>query len=304
MRLFVIYRSTGPDNDKDRPAFFSKQLCLLSFLRSAESSGQLGEVVFLNDGPLADDRLKLMNDSGEVIALPGVGKSRSLRAALSMLETKGWSDADTVYLAEDDYIFHPDAMLALATAVDAIPQASYFSLYDYPGDYRPIDPAAVGRAPRRWHNSIFFAGDRHWRSTMSTTHSFAARIGILRHDSWIHWLGSRSSDPMDFAAWLAIQGLGVYKLVHALGTGSGIPTNRSIARAVIHGLWSSPGSSPPRLLVSPMPSLATHVQSGYLAPGIDWEAVAADTAEWAGSRAEGVRHSRIASTAPPTTAAT
>jgi hypothetical protein len=293
MKLSVIYRSTGPesgptrpDTGKARPAHFSKLVSLLSFLRSMESSKELDQVVFLNDGPMPNDRLELMAASGEIVNLPGLGKSRSLRAALSLVDTRGWDDTDIVYLAEDDYLYQPESLTSLASAAKDIRQASYFSLYDYPGHYvsSTIDPGAERLVPRRLETHVFWAGGRHWRSSMSTTHSFAARVSALRQDSWVHWLGTRAAEPSDFAMWLASQGLGAYRLVHLIGKGRGIPTNRALARAALRALLSRRGFASRRLLISPMPSLATHLESKYLAPGIDWAYVAADTSKWARSR--------------------
>ena len=56
-------------------------------------------------------------------------------------------------------------------------------------------------------------------------------------------------------------------------------------------IWRSTQGVPPfrlkvpkRLLVSPIPSLATHVESDHLAPGREWGAVANEVLEWAAAR--------------------
>lgn len=250
MSLRVLYRSTGPGNRKSRPPFFDKAMCLASFLRSVETV-EGAEIVFLNDGPIPATRLKVMSSTGQVMSLPGLGNSASYRLAVSLATRSQLGHEDLVFLAEDDYLYLPDAFPALLTAAQALPFVSYFSPYDHVDRYRRSDDADRGLS------RVFVAGPRHWRTVESTCMTYLARLGALRRDSWIHRAGSRNISPRDRMIWRAVQRIGRYRILPRAGAG------------------------PPHRLVSALPALATHLEDGQLAPMIDWADVAHDIRSWA-----------------------
>jgi hypothetical protein len=250
VRLRVLYRSTGPGNLKRRPPFFDKALCLASFLRSVETV-EGPEIVFLNDGQIPPPRLKAMNEVGQVLPLTGIGNSASYRLAVSMATRKAYGDDDLVFLAEDDYLYLPEAFPVLLASVQALPSVTYFSPYDHVDRYRRTDDADRGLS------RIVLAGGHHWRTAESTCMTYLARVGGLRRDSWIHRAGSRNISPRDRLIWRAVQRIGRFRI---------LPRRQGGRR---------------HRLVSALPALATHVEDGQLAPVIDWENVALDTREWA-----------------------
>lgn len=243
--IHFVYRATHATNRKNRPGFFDKSVALASFLRARERVRGDAEILFLLDGPFPAEGAARLERVGEVERHPGRGNGGSYRRALELPAERRWPDGDLVYLAEDDYLYVPEAFERLEDAARGIPEAAYFTLYDHPDRYRRDDDADGGRS------RVFLAGGRHWRSVESTCLSFAARTGALRRDLWIHRLGSRGEIPEDRTIWRAVQGLGRF-------------------------FWRRPR----RVLVSPLPSLATHLETEHLAPGVDWEAVAASAREW------------------------
>jgi hypothetical protein len=58
-------------NTKGRPAYYGKLLALSSLVRSVANVCRPVEVIFLNDRPITDDRLRVTRRPGEVVALPG-----------------------------------------------------------------------------------------------------------------------------------------------------------------------------------------------------------------------------------------
>jgi len=243
--IHALYRSSAAVNRKNRPGFFDKETALASFLRAAREAGPAVEVVFLNDGPLPGRVAGWMREAGEVVEAAGLGNSGSYRRALAEALARDWPETDLVYLVEDDYLHLPPALSILAEASTEIPRASYFTLYDHPDRYRRADDADRGRT------RMFLGGGRHWRSVESTCLTYAARLGALRRDAWIHRWKSRGTVPLDRDIWRAVQGLARYR-------------------------WRFPR----RLLVSPLPSLATHLEREHLAPGVDWAEAAAEARAW------------------------
>ena len=169
--LYLIYRSSGATNLKNRPEFFDKSVALGSFLRAAEGIDTPHTVLFLNDGPIPEDRARLMRGSGRVVELPGLGNSGSYLKAVAEATAPEFAEADLVLLSEDDYLYLPAAFRELVTAAEAIPEASYFTLYDHRDRYTRTDDADGARA------RVYLAGDRHWRTVESTCMSYGARVG-------------------------------------------------------------------------------------------------------------------------------
>lgn len=248
--LHFIYRSSGGTNLKNRPEFFDKSVALGSFLRAVEGVDTPRRVLFLNDGPIPEDRARLMRGAGRVVELSGLGNSGSYLRAVTEATAPGLADTDLAYLSEDDYLYLPAAFRDLVTAAEAITEASYFTLYDHRDRYTRTDDADGGRA------RVFLAGAHHWRTVESTCMSYGVRVWALRGDARIHAWASRGVIPEDRAMWRRIQRLGV----------------RGLLRRGRHRL------------VSPIPTLATHLETEYLAPGVDWRAVAEDTRLWLASR--------------------
>ena len=50
--LHIIYRSYGGENLKNRPDFYSKLVCLYSFIDSVLMIDEEVKLIFMNDGPI------------------------------------------------------------------------------------------------------------------------------------------------------------------------------------------------------------------------------------------------------------
>jgi hypothetical protein len=274
MTLRIVYRSSQSPG-KNRPSFFEHRLGLLSFLRALAAYEGECHVTFLNDGPIPDDRLELMQGMGELFPLTGIGNSPSYRQGLAYLERTA-ADDDLVYMVEDDYLHREEALNVLAAAARELPDVDYFSLYAGPPDYHGRDDQ--DRRPR-----TFTAPAGTWRTVESMTMTFAARMGTLRQDSWIHWLGTQKPFPDDRRIWHVTQGLGPHRLLSA-AAGVDIPARDGLVlRHLVKGLLAG-RERRRRLLVARVEPLATHAEAGVLAPGVDWEEVARSTSEWDAAR--------------------
>lgn len=243
----MIYRSTGGANRKRRPAYFDKLVSVLSLIRSAVECPDDVELIFVNDGPMTEPRLRVMEQYGSVVSLAGIGNSASYRRAVSLVASENWPDTDIVYLCEDDYLHVPRALTVLVKAAEAIPRGSYFGLYDHP------DRQARAQHPARGAASVL-VGPNDWQPVESVCMTFAARVGALRADRWLHWLWTVPHTPRDQKLWLTLQRLGPFRFLPR-----------------VHR----------RVLLSAVPGCATHLEDGVIASDIDWNAIAADTKQWA-----------------------
>lgn len=270
MTLRVVYRSSQ-STGKDRPPFFDQRVGLLSFLRALDAGPADCRVTFVNDGPVPEDRISLMRPAGEIVQLDGLGNSGSYRQALAYLERTAHDD-DLVYLVEDDYLHLEPALACLVEAAGALPQVDYFSLYRAPPGFHGRDDRDSRPALRAE------AAGRSWTSAESTTMTFGARMGALRRDSWIHWLGTQKPYPDDRRIWLLTQGLGPLRILRA-AAGVDLPAWDGLL--LRHVVRNAVRRDRRRVLVSPVEPLATHAERAVLSPGVDWEAVTTETLRWA-----------------------
>jgi hypothetical protein len=264
VRFLVVYRCTPRENAKWRPDWYSKQLCLASFLRAFEACSPRPELVFWADGEMPAPMLAAMHGAGEVLRATRSGGAGSYLSAVDLaLERLG--DDDLVYLAEDDYLYTEDAFSALLTAAAELPQASYFGLY----------------ASILWNRSLGYrVGDTLWHTAESTTLSFGARAGALRADRRLHGLTLRVGAAVDTELCLAYGGVTPYPWRRIAGD---LRLKRGIGRAWANAIaWRR--AFRPHVLVATHPPRATHVELPYLATGTDWDEVARESAGWAAAR--------------------
>jgi hypothetical protein len=300
--LHVVYRSYGGENRKNRPAYYSKSLALASLLRALTVARRRIEVVFLNDGPIPDQRLLAMGNAGEIVALPGVGNKRSLLTALALPSKRGWPARDVVWFAEDDYLYQPDALDQLIAAADLAPAADYLGLYALIGDR----PPQGGRVPDwitipmgRSAGGAVTVDGHDWQVALATTATFGARVEAIRADRHAFALSLATSSTWDYTACLAYQGFRPFSWRRLAADPR--PGRRSMHRRA-RTLAAVPGRVAVnvaairlrrrrRLLLAADPALCTHLESGHLACGSDWSSVAVETADWAAS--QGIRIGQV-----------
>lgn len=273
MTIRLVYRSSGTENTKPRPGFYSKSLALASLLRAVDRCDEVMSIVFLNDAPIPRDALDMMGETGEVVNQAGLNLARSYREAVTIPGARGLPDSDVAYISEDDYLFRPEAFVRLAEASREIPEADYFAFYATPDPSGRRHPTSSGV---------------DWRVAKSTTSSFGARISTLAADRWFHLLGCRAQGDFDRAICTAYAGRRPYRWNEVLPHPAGLFRLKTAAAGIVARAALNLGSyrvrRQPRTLVTGIPSLATHMEDPHLAEGVDWGGVATDTARWAEQR--------------------
>jgi hypothetical protein len=87
-------------------------------------------------------------------------------------------DESAVYFLEDDYLHRPGWLQVLREGL-SLPGISYVTLYDHRDKYD--DPRY-----RNLSSRLLLSPSTHWRTTPSTTHTFACFVKTLRRDASIH----------------------------------------------------------------------------------------------------------------------
>jgi hypothetical protein len=142
-------------------------------------------------------------------------------------------DDDIVYLLEDDYL-HREGWGDVLKEIFESSNVDYVSLYDHMDKYIPgyFNVNAQG-----FVTQLFCTNSYHWRSTPSTTNSYAMKFSTLKRDIDIHY------------KWCDYEKVGKVTQDHAK----------------FCELWNS-GKS----LVTPIPGYSTHVENELMSPTIDW----------------------------------
>jgi hypothetical protein len=288
--LHVIYRSYGGENSKGRPDFYSKRLALASMVRAFAAVSKPSEIIYLNDGPIPTDRLSIMEQTGEIIAASNLGNVGSIRTALRLPTARAWSPEDLVWFAEDDYLYHPNGLKSLCQAANLCGRADYFGLYALIGNRMPNGNSPEDmRVPEQWkpENPEFIEGVT-WRKALSTTSTFGARVQTVEADRRMMFAAMRCGGAFDHSKCLAYQGFTPYppwylaNSIRAAEGSAGVARAAIVAfiRATFNVYAATRRKSARRVLIASDPSLATHLESAFMADGSDWKACAKEAFEW------------------------
>lgn len=291
--MYIVYRSFGGENQKGRPAFYSKSVALASLIRAVE--GTDARIIYLNDGPIPPERLRLMEKTGEIVQIEGgpVGMRGSYRAAVSLPLKRKMTDDDVVYFSEDDYLYHGEAIRALISAAEKLPEASYFALYaSTPRHANPGEFPNGYTTPPVWVAQPDVVVDAlTWAHVVSTASTFGARVSALRADRDIFeeamWPFKRRL--LDHETCIVYQGVTPYTAKELLWgrTGEYPFTPYGVVRRlgltpfrVMLNVRAQFQRTPHRLYAVD-PNLACHLETRVMTPGRDWAALADEVAAWA-----------------------
>jgi hypothetical protein len=294
-RLHVLVRSYGGENMKDRPAYYSKLTCLASVIRAAQALSPPADLLFVNDGPIPEDREVMMRSAGEVVQLAAGSNRASYRTAVQLAVRRDWDDHDLVWFAEDDYLYTPRAFEHLMAAAEApaLAGADYFSMYGGSAFDTSSGRLHAKERPERGaagDPSAKMVGDLAWYRGLATTSTFGVRRAALLEDAPLLRLMPYTGGAWDRTSCLTLQGLRPFtreELAEDL-----LPFRREPAsrwpRALVRGivrLALSPRalrrSSRRRLMYGSDPDQAGHLELAHLSPGTDWEKLSAETRAWA-----------------------
>ncbi|MGB7978321.1 MAG: hypothetical protein WCF19_04075 [Chlamydiales bacterium] len=201
---------------KQRPAGFSKEACYRNLLATLDERIRLTH--FLDTARDGDHFLK-----GQAIEINEGTEAGSFLRMLEYVASLALHPDQIVYFLEDDYLHRPgwiDVLLeGFSTAAD------YVTLYDHLDKYTLYPKLS---------SKIFATASCHWRTTPSTTNTYAMRFSTLKEDFSIHRrfsLGRKITADHDKFCFLKKRGA---------------------------------------MLISSIPGWATHADVEYASPCINW----------------------------------
>lgn len=230
--------AAGGSFNKQRPEWFDKRRCFLNFLSVFGPTH-----LFVIADCVSDDTRKWLESK---VSPSQISYTKHRSGAFSFLHAARMAaslpDNTKVYFSEDDYLHAEDCKQCLVEALDI---SDYATGYDAGDKY--INAGTVGEDgcvgnPLITGDSevtrLYLTKFCHWKETNSTTMTFSAKAGMIKKDYPIYEKYCSSGYPRDFNMWLEIL------------------------------------SIPNRKLISAVPAKATHCETAYLAPILDWQAIA------------------------------
>ena len=220
----VFFRTTSNTTGKHRPEWFSYKKCFENFSNEFKDD----DVTIFFDG----DCFEIETDFKIVYTKAG-SETKSFKNLIEYIRDQNYDDDEIIYIVEDDYIHKEGASKVLKEAFEEIPNVYYVTLYD---NYDKYTPYYYERYAPNFPIQILISKSVHWRTTPSTTNTFACRLKTLKEDFDIHERYSpddkmNSDDHLKFIT-----------------------------------LWNKG-----RNVISCVPGYSTHVENVLMSPCVNWE---------------------------------
>jgi len=198
----------------------------------------------------------------EIIHLNGIGNQKTFLMQLDILTEQ--KDSDLVYLAEDDYIYQSDQFKEMIDFIQSYDDVHFISPYDHLDYYT-----------EEMHEKLFrirVSKDKHWRMATSTTCSFLTKKKILQKTKRVFRTYARWKNT-DGPMWFSLTKYNVFNPFTFIKWVFTSRLQRNfIILAWMYNFWQILFGKRWKLW-TPMPSIATHLESPFLSPVVNWDSI-------------------------------
>ena len=235
-------------------------LCLKSF-KDSLGSLKVKIWVLLDNCPKEYEELfrsHFSSEELEFLYLQSVGNKGTFELQMKILLEQDFSQY--VYFAEDDYFYLPDQFVSMVKFLSENPDVDFISPYDHL-DYYNLDL-------HKHDNLIRIANGKHWRTANSTCLTFLTKKNILQETKSV--FNSYMDGNYDASLWISLTKKKVLngkaivqyffkdKFLYDVVKQAWLKCWKQIIFGRKFSLWV------------PIPSAATHMDSNYLSPNVDW----------------------------------
>ena len=178
IQVFVRHCFYSPNTElrgHARPTWFDKAAVFENLISTTDHS--LADIHVVYDehfGGLQDSFLKSYK---KITVINAGNEANSFLKTLDLVYSSDFSDETIIYLLEDDYLHRPNWCSILLEGF--LLPIEYVSLYDHLDKY-------VGKQYKSLSSQLFATKSCHWRTTPSTTNTYASRFSRLKEDKAIH----------------------------------------------------------------------------------------------------------------------
>lgn len=213
---------------KPRPTWFDREKIFDSFISTLDE--RVDYTAFHDSGNGSIEEHFLQNKNVNKVSMLGGNDAQSFLNVLNYVVEQKYDDNDIIYFLEDDYLHKAGWIDIMLEGFEYI-GADYYTLYDHPDKY-------YLQMYESLQSKIIATPSIHWRTTPSTTNTYACKFETLKKHLDIH---IQYCDLVE--KWTKDHD----KFTH---------------------LWKI-GSN----LISCMPGYSTHVEGNMLSPTINWETI-------------------------------
>lgn len=263
-KLAIAYR-IYPGVSKS-PAVFSdnkyslSELCLKSFAEAIKNIDTKIWVI-LDNCPAEYHQLfrNYLGPSVEFIDTPGIGNGKTFVKQMDILLSQNFSE--NVFFAEDDYFYLPNAFDDLLEFADSSTHPDFLTPYDHK-DYYDVDLHNYRKT------TLPFSDKINWTTESATCLTFFTTKKTLRRTYPI--FKTYMYRNFDISIWLAMTKKRVFNpTIYPKYLFNDFPMFKVLAKAWLYTPLRLPFGKQ-YSLYAPQPSLATHMESLFLAPNVDW----------------------------------
>jgi hypothetical protein len=242
------------------------ELCLKSFKDSLGSLKVKMFVLLDNCPPSYEDLFKRYFDEHdlELIRLNGVGNRATFDMQIDILLDQNFSEI--VYFAEDDYLYLPNQFESMVKFLRDEEEVDFVSPYDHLDYY--VDEI------HKYKSHIRFFDNRHWRTVAGTCLTFLTTRSVLR--STRNVFKTYASRNTDGGIWLSLTKYQVFS-PFAIAKHVRHLNDKKMRGKLIDMIgfawlfcWRQIVFGKRRKVWVPIPCIATHMESDYLAPTFCW----------------------------------
>lgn len=229
IRIFQLHCNFSElSKHKSRPKWFDREKIFDSFISTLDNRVEYTAFHDCGNGDIKNHFL--CDKDVNKISIKGGNGAIAFLNLLNYVNEQNYDDEDIIYFLEDDYLHQNRWIDILLEGFEHI-NADYYTLYDHPTKYYP-------GMWERYPSHLIVTPSVHWRTTVSTTNTYACKYKTLKKHFEIH---VKYCDLVD--KWVKDHD----KFTH---------------------LWNN-GSN----LVSCIPGYSTHVEGNMLSPIIEWESL-------------------------------
>ena len=224
----IIYRISDGGYNKIKPHYVTKRDVFLHFIKIFK-----GYDIYVVADNVSDDTFRFLSShiTPEQIFRTSLNNAGAFMFSVNFAINM-FSDTDSIYFAEDDYIYTACAPQIIE---EGLLIADYSSGYDHPDKY--INYCDGGPNPFISEGGeltrVLITKSRHWKLTNSCCMTFATSVMVLKQDYNVFLKHCSTTHPHDFDMFCELTKY--------------------------------------RKLVSCIPSVSTHGENMWLAKFVDWE---------------------------------
>jgi hypothetical protein len=231
--MYIFYRISDNGYKKIKPPFINNENCLKNFIKVF--SKYLDNLMIIADN-MSDNSLSMLYkyiEKDHIINVSIGHGAGTFNIALD--KALELPDNEIVYFVENDYLHKDNADIILYDGFHI--GSDFITLYDHPDKY--LDPSLGGNAfcyGGAENTRIYLGKYAHWKLTNSTTMTFASKVQTLKKTKNIIKKWTSGEHPHDFNMFIEL----------------------------LQNKYS---------LISCIPGYATHGETQWLCPLVDWNQV-------------------------------